>query len=384
MKKITFVAASFLLGGSLFANVIEDINKQYVATDTNQPQNVRAYNRLNYIITEAQKIVDSYTLKSKVDAEIAATNALYEAEVKAKYLTKYPSTKVNINLTCYLTTSNDTFWTEWLAKNPTNDMKLTSVRILKASKRAKEDHVTITTNIVWNSKAERNRYDAFKKTVKKYDVVANLSAEDQATYAEQTANYKQIYPQLKIMKDNCNYMKNYDTITNNAAKAEAKRKAQEAAKKAEKRTLTEEEELRYYEIIEEMNNAGVEVNVTPVSRRVRARGLVSAAEVESRKNAFSKKLAYIKGLSEKDQEIFKIGNKTLKQKEDVTVYYDSLTEEQWAKYKEIRDKSNKLETNSEKLDYMNSLTDEEKSIYKSGKKLMREMKQAAKERARRI
>jgi len=390
MKKFAFLSTFFFIG-SVMAGIITDINNQYVQENPNLDVPDAPRLRMEYIITNANNILDSFTLMKDVNAEISATNQLVHEAMELQWRAEHPNQKFNVSLYVVATNYEDgiTVWTNWLNENPTNGNCTVTFRTNVNKRVVNKDitpHVSVHTNWIFTAK-EKREYQRLQREYNrnKYSVIGHLSEEDRITYTNQTAQASEINRDLKLIIDSCNFMKNYASITNNEYQAKIKREKEAAKKAAEEaaKNLTTEQEERYYEIIDRMEELGIsneddDIGLLKSNRKMlRSKGKLLKASSTNETASLSDKLRYIKSLSKEDQRIFKIGNKKLRTKESLKTEL-SMTE--WDRFNELQIQANVCTNYTQKVEFMSNLSDEDRLIYKSGRRIKLDAKIEAKKR----
>jgi len=400
MKKISLLSMFLFATCVASAGLYKQFNDNYNETAINIPQDIPEAPRLRmqHIVTSATNMMNSFVLMHNVQSEQAATNAIIHDAIEADWRASHPDQKYTLDIRV-IWASNDvanvTLWTDWLANNPTNGLPVADVSFY-TNKRGRVQHsfVDVNTNWVWTARLKRD-YERLQKeyNADKYVVTQHLSEQDLALYKEQCAKTTELRSQLKLLQDNLNYLQNYASITNNRmqAKLKAEREAAEKKAKAEEERknskLNDDELERYWEIADEMEDLGISVTEDDLSERsfksrkarlaARKRGvnLTSRDSAPASTNSvLSKRLQYVKKLSKDDQRILRVGSRT-RQREPLKT---SLTPDEWAKFEVLNTHAKTLTTHTQKVDWLKTLSDEDRLIYKSGRRINMDAKIEAK------
>lgn len=380
MKKFAFLTAALCVCGSVMADFrsVSDINKTYTREEI-MTEAEAAADRLGYMVNQIKDTLNSFTLMNEVKAAVSATNNAAMDAAYAEWRRLNPDQDYCIDVTIMATNSQDgiTVYDEWLKHNTISDkMKFhwNTNNTGRIARRVGAAKVRVHTNYVFTAR-ERRDYDRLKKAYRKaaYDVVGNLSAEDYITYTNQCEIADALKKDYKIIESSYSYMQNYSSITNREAIRAAEQKTKdEKARAAEiANSLTSQQEDRYYEIIDTMEDLGYvtsdnDINLlralnnnSKIVGASKSRMAQSSASLVGRVN-------YIKSLSKEDQRIFKVGNKKLRIKAQLK---SELTEDEWITYRKIQEESKQYVIYSDKLKFVANLTDEEKVIYRSGRRI---------------
>lgn len=380
MKKFAFLTAALCVCGSVMADFrsVSDINNSY-AREEIMTEAEAAADRLGYIVNQITNTLNSFTLMNEVKAAVSATNNAAMDAAYAEWRRLNPDQDYYIDVTIRATNSTDGIivYDEWLKHNTmTEKMKLywkTNITGRAASK-VNGGKVTVHTNYIYTAR-ERRDYDRLKKAYRAaaYDVVGNLSADDYVIYTNQCEIADALKKDYKIIESSYRYMENYSSMTNReAVKASEQKAKDEKARAAEiANSLTSEQEDRYYEIIDTMEDLGYVTSDNDINllRALNNNGkLVGASKSRMAQSNASlvDRVNYIKSLSKEDQRIFKVGNKKLRIKVQLK---SELTEEEWQTYRKIQEESKQYVIYSDKLKFVANLTDEEKVIYRSGRRI---------------
>lgn len=380
MKKFAFLTAALCVCGSVMADFrsVSDINNSY-AREEIMTEAEAAADRLGYIVNQITNTLNSFTLMNEVKAAVSATNNAAMDAAYAEWRRLNPDQDYYIDVTIRATNSTDGIivYDEWLKHNTmTEKMKLywkTNITG-KAASKVNGGEVTVHTNYIYTAR-ERRDYDRLKKAYRKaaYDVVGNLSADDYIIYTNQCEIADALKKDYKIIESSYRYMENYSSMTNREAVKAGEQKAKdEKARAAEiANSLTSEQEDRYYEIIDTMEDLGYATSDNDINllRALNNNGkLVGASKSRMAQSNASlvDRVNYIKSLSKEDQRIFKVGNKKLRIKAQLK---SELTGEEWQTYRKIQEESKQYVIYSDKLKFVANLTDEEKVIYRSGRRI---------------
>lgn len=381
MNKFAFLTAALWVCGSVMADIrsVSDINKTYTR-DQIMTEAEAAADRLGYMVNQIKDTLNSFTLMNEVKAAVSATNNAAMDAARAEWRRLNPDQDYYIDVTIMATNSQNGIivYDEWLKTNTLSDkMRFhwntnTTGRI--ASRLSDVGKIKVHTNYIFTAR-ERRDYDRLKKAYRKaaYDVVGNLSAEDYVTYTNQCEIADALKKDYKIIESSYRYMQNYSSMTNREAIRAAEQKAKdEKARAAEiANSLTSDQEDRYYEIIDTMEDLGYMTSDNDINllRALNNNGRIVGAS-KSRMAQSSATLVdrvnYIKSLSKEDQRIFKVGNKKLRIKAQLK---SELTEEEWITYRKIQEESKQYVIYSDKLKFVANLTEDEKLIYRSGRRI---------------
>lgn len=380
MKKFAFLTAALCVCGSVMADFrsVSDINNSY-AREEIMTEAEAAADRLGYIVNQITNTLNSFTLMNEVKAAVSATNNAAMDAAYAEWRRLNPDQDYYIDVTIRATNSTDGIivYDEWLKHNTmTEKMKLywkTNITG-KAASKVNGGKVTVHTNYIYTAR-ERRDYDRLKKAYRAaaYDVVGNLSADDYVIYTNQCEIADALKKDYKIIESSYRYMENYSSMTNREAVKASEQKAKDEKTRAAEiaNSLTSEQEDRYYEIIDTMEDLGYVTSDNDINllRAVNNNGkLVGASKSRMAQSNASlvDRVNYIKSLSKEDQRIFKVGNKKLRIKAQLK---SELTEEEWQTYRKIQEESKQYVIYSDKLKFVANLTDEEKVIYRSGRRI---------------
>lgn len=382
MKKFAFLTIVLCTCGNLMAvRTVSDINMAY--NRTNELDAVAAAtDRMGYIISQINSIVNSFTLMNEVNAAVVKTNNTARAEAEKEWRRLNPDQEFYRTIQIFATNRADgvAALDTWKQTNMVGSKDEIEWRtnIPSNSKRFSAATVRVHTNWVFTAREKRD-YDRLKRQYlqKAYDVIGNLSADDYVTYTNQVEITKNLKRDFKILQDNYKYLQNYSSITNQEFIKMAEHQAAiEKAKAAEiANSLTSEQEDRYYEIIDTMEDLGFmtsdnDINLLrALNNDGKSKRVVSAsksARNAQMKTTLADRVNYIKSLSKEDQRIFRVGNKKLRVKEQLK---SELTSEEWAIFNKLQQESQQYVIYSDKLKFVANMTEDEKLIYRSGRRI---------------
>lgn len=379
MNKFAFLTATVCICGSVMADArsVSDINSTY-SRDEIMTESEAATDRLGYIVNQITNTLYSFTLMKEVNDAVSATNNAADRAADAEWRRLNPDQDYFIDVTIMATNSQDGIivYDEWLKHNTISDKMKFYWSTNNPSRRAfsKGAKVDVYTNYIFTAREKRD-YNRLKKAYRKaaYDVIGNLSAEDYVTYTNQCEIADALKKDYKIIESSCRYMQNYTSITNKEATRAAEKNAKdEKARAAEiANSLTSDQEDRYYEIIDAMEDLGYMTSDNDINllRALNNNGRVvgaSKSRMAQSTATLVDRVNYIKSLSKEDQRIFKVGNKKLRIKAQLK---SELTEEEWQIYRKIQEESKQYIIYSDKLKFVANLTDDEKVIYRSGRRI---------------
>lgn len=379
MNKFAFLTATVCICGSVMADArsVSDINSTY-SRDEIMTESEAATDRLGYIVNQITNTLYSFTLMKEVNDAVSATNNVADRAADAEWRRLNPDQDYFIDVTIMATNSRDGIivYDEWLKHNTISDKMKFYWSTNNPSRRAfsKGAKVDVYTNYIFTAREKRD-YNRLKKAYRKaaYDVIGNLSAEDYVTYTNQCEIADALKKDYKIIESSCRYMQNYTSITNKEATRAAEKNAKdEKARAAEiANSLTSDQEDRYYEIIDAMEDLGYMTSDNDINllRALNNNGRVvgaSKSRMAQSTATLVDRVNYIKSLSKEDQRIFKVGNKKLRIKAQLK---SELTEEEWQIYRKIQEESKQYIIYSDKLKFVANLTDDEKVIYRSGRRI---------------
>lgn len=379
MNKFAFLTATVCICGSVMADArsVSDINSTY-SRDEIMTESEAATDRLGYIVNQITNTLYSFTLMKEVNDAVSATNNAADRAADAEWRRLNPDQDYFIDVTIMATNSQDGIivYDEWLKHNTISDKMKFYWSTNNPSRRAfsKGAKVDVYTNYIFTAREKRD-YNRLKKAYRKaaYDVIGNLSAEDYVTYTNQCEIADGLKKDYKIIESSCRYMQNYTSITNKEATRAAEQNAKdEKARAAEiANSLTSDQEDRYYEIIDAMEDLGYMTSDNDINllRALNNNGRVvgaSKSRMAQSTATLVDRVNYIKSLSKEDQRIFKVGNKKLRIKAQLK---SELTEEEWQIYRKIQEESKQYIIYSDKLKFVANLTDDEKVIYRSGRRI---------------
>lgn len=379
MNKFAFLTATVCICGSVMADArsVSDINSTY-SRDEIMTESEAATDRLGYIVNQITNTLYSFTLMKEVNDAVSATNNAADRAADAEWRRLNPDQDYFIDVTIMATNSQDGIivYDEWLKHNTISDKMKFYWSTNNPSRRAfsKGAKVDVYTNYIFTAREKRD-YNRLKKAYRKaaYDVIGNLSAEDYVTYTNQCEIADALKKDYKIIESSCRYMQNYTSITNKEATRAAEQNAKdEKARAAEiANSLTSDQEDRYYEIIDTMEDLGYMTSDNDINllRALNNNGRVvgaSKSRMAQSTATLIDRVNYIKSLSKEDQRIFKVGNKKLRIKAQLK---SELTEEEWQIYRKIQEESKQYIIYSDKLKFVANLTDDEKVIYRSGRRI---------------